>query len=148
VFSMGFPGSMESAGGFTPVMPVCVRKVLLPLPENVWWHLVWCSNIKLLAVSNKTAILVYDNVDKSSCKKITHGHIFEWHKKFPDGWEEVYDNPTYGEPKPKKMDEDMEKLWKSVSSYHHLMIRILELWLTCWTWVWNQFWTMIKNLVV
>jgi len=81
-------------------------------------------------------------VDKSSCKKVTHGYLFEWHKRFLDGWEEVYDDPTYGEPKSTKTDESMKKkLWKSVGSYNHLMIRLLEWCLTCWTLVWNQFQT-------
>jgi hypothetical protein len=135
---MDFPGSKECWQVHTSCACLCkksfialARKCVTTLSAVHWYqtfsHIQQHCNISVWYV------------DKSSCKKVTHGYWFEWHKRFLDGWEDVSVDPTYGEPKSTKMVESMKKLWKSVGSYNYLMIRLLDWCLTCWTWVWNQF---------
>ena len=48
--------------------------------------------------------------------------VFEWHKRFVEGMEDVEDNPKSGRPCASTADTNIKKAWQLVCSGHHLTI--------------------------
>jgi hypothetical protein len=48
--------------------------------------------------------------------------VFEWHKRFKEGWEDVKDDERPGCPKTHRTDENVEKVWKLVRSDRQLIV--------------------------
>jgi hypothetical protein len=43
--------------------------------------------------------------------------VFEWHKRFKEGREDVKDDERTGRPKTHRIDENVGKVWKLVRSF-------------------------------
>jgi hypothetical protein len=83
-----------------------------------------CINLKFLAKLKKKKLTecfqllkeVYgDNV--MSCTQ-----VFEWHKRFMEGWEEVEDDEHLGRPSTSKTEEKVEKISEIVQQDQLLSI--------------------------
>jgi ribosomal protein S25 len=51
--------------------------------------------------------------------------VFEWHKKFKEGQEDVKDNERTGCPKTHQTDENVEKVQKLVPSDRRLSVKMM-----------------------
>jgi transposase len=51
--------------------------------------------------------------------------VFEWHKRFEEGWEDVKDDERAGRPKTHRTDENAEKVRKLVRSDRRLSVRTM-----------------------
>jgi mRNA-degrading endonuclease RelE of RelBE toxin-antitoxin system len=51
--------------------------------------------------------------------------VFEWHKRFKEGWEDVKDDERTGRPKTHRTDKNVEKVRKLVRSDRQLSVRMM-----------------------
>ncbi|XP_041369571.1 protein GVQW3-like [Gigantopelta aegis] len=56
---------------------------------------------------------------------MSRARIFQWHKTFLDGREDVHDDQTSGRPKTTKTDENIKTVQKLVRSDRRLTIRMM-----------------------
>ena len=50
--------------------------------------------------------------------------VFEWHKRFKEGREDVEDDPRSGRPSTSKTEENVERVWQKVRSDCRLTVRM------------------------
>ena len=60
-------------------------------------------------------------VDSSMSKT----RVFEWHKRFVEGREDVEDDPKSGRPYTSTTDTNIKKVWQLVCSDSHLTICVI-----------------------
>ena len=51
--------------------------------------------------------------------------VFEWHKRFVEGMEDVEDDPKSGRPCTSTTDTNIEKVWQLVRSDRRLTIHVI-----------------------
>ena len=76
---------------------------------------------KLGKMATETLNMLRDVYIDSSTSKT---RVFEWHKRFTEGREDVEDDPKSGKPCTSTTDINIEKVWQLVRSDRRLTIRI------------------------
>ena len=56
---------------------------------------------------------------------VSHIRVFEWHKRFNEGWEEVDDDEHPGRPNTLKTNENIEKVNEIVRNDQRLGIKVI-----------------------
>ena len=51
--------------------------------------------------------------------------VFEWHRRFKKGWEDVQDDPRNGQPKTHRTDTNVDRVWNLVGSDWRLDVRAI-----------------------
>jgi hypothetical protein len=46
--------------------------------------------------------------------------VFEWHRQFKEGWQDVQDDPRSGQPKTQRIDADVDRVRTLVDSDRRL----------------------------
>ena len=84
------------------------------------------TNLKFLVRLGKTPTealgllqQVYGNEAMSRCR------VFEWHKRFKEGREDVEDDPRSGRPSTSKTEENVERVRQKVRSDRRLTVRMI-----------------------
>ena len=49
---------------------------------------------------------------------ISRSHVFEWHRRFKEGREEVEDDARSGRPSSSRMEDNVERVWQKVCQDH------------------------------
>lgn len=81
-------------------------------------------NVKFLVKLGKSATETYSllqQVYREECMSRTR--VFEWHKRFKEGREDIEDDPRPGRPSTSKTDENIEKIGKVIREDRRLSIR-------------------------
>ena len=78
--------------------------------------------VKLGKTATETLKMLRDVYGDSSMSRT---RVFEWHKRFVEGREDVEDDPKSGRPCTSTTDTNIEKVWQLVCSDHRLTIRII-----------------------
>jgi len=74
-----------------------------------------CVNVKFCLKLGKSAIETYSCLKKvygDEC--LSHTQVFEWFKRFKEGWEEFGDNQHPGHPSTSKTDANIKKVGEIV----------------------------------
>jgi hypothetical protein len=80
-------------------------------------------NIKFCAKLGKSACETLQMLAEAyGANAVKKSSVFEWHKKFKEGWEDVKDNKRTGRLKTHQTDENVEKVWKLVHSDRRLIV--------------------------
>jgi hypothetical protein len=59
---------------------------------------------------------------KNASETLQKSSVFEWHKTFKEGRDDVKDDKRTGRPKTHQTDENVEKVWKLVCSVRGLSV--------------------------
>jgi hypothetical protein len=51
--------------------------------------------------------------------------VFEWHRWFKEGWEDVQDDPASGQPRMQRTDANVDRVWALVHSERRLRVRLI-----------------------
>jgi len=51
--------------------------------------------------------------------------VFEWHRQFKEGWEDVQDDPRSGQPKTQRTDANVDRVRTLVSLDRRLGVRVI-----------------------
>jgi hypothetical protein len=51
--------------------------------------------------------------------------VFEWHRQFREGWEDVQDYPRSGQPKMQRTDANLDRIWTLVSPDRRLGVTLI-----------------------
>ena len=78
--------------------------------------------VKLGKTATETLKMLRDVYGDSS---MSNTRIFEWHKQFVEGRENVEDDPKSGRPCTSTTDTNIEKVWQLVRSDRLLTIRVI-----------------------
>ena len=78
--------------------------------------------IKLGKTTTETLKMLRDVYGDSSMSRT---RVFEWHKRFVEGRENVEDDPKSGRPCTSTTDTNIEKVWQLVCSDRHLTIHVI-----------------------
>jgi hypothetical protein len=69
-----------------------------------------CINIKFCAKAGKSASETLQMLSETyGADAMKNSSVFEWHKMFKEGWEDVKDNKRTGHSKTYRTDENAEK---------------------------------------
>jgi hypothetical protein len=83
-------------------------------------------NIKFCAKLRKSAIETLRMLTATyGAENMKDASVFEWHKGFKKGREDVKDDERTGRPKTHRTDENVEKVRKLVRSDRRLSVRML-----------------------
>ncbi|XP_077971313.1 protein GVQW3-like [Styela clava] len=78
--------------------------------------------VKLGKTATETLQMLRDVYGDSSMSRT---RVFEWHKRFVEGREDVEDDPRSGRPCTSTTDTNIEKVWQLVRSDRRLTIRVI-----------------------
>jgi hypothetical protein len=81
------------------------------------------TNIKFLAKLNKTAAETYQLLcEVYGEDTLSRSRVFEWHRRFLGGREDVEDDERPGRPVTMETDENVDKVWTLVRNDRRLSI--------------------------
>jgi len=83
-------------------------------------------NIKFCVKIDKSAserlALLTVAYDEYAMKKSS---VFEWHRRFKEGREDVQDDPRIGQPETQRTDANVDRVWTLVRSDRRLGVRVI-----------------------
>jgi hypothetical protein len=82
------------------------------------------TNIKFLGKLKKTATEMYQLL-RDGEDTLSRAHVFEWHRRFLGGREDVEDDERPGHPVTTKTDENVDKVRTLVRNDRRLSIRMI-----------------------
>ena len=84
------------------------------------------TNITFLVKLGKTATETLSLLrDVYGDETMSRARVFEWHKRFASGRDDVEDDPKYGRPTTSRNEENIQKVKKLVRSDRRMTVRML-----------------------
>jgi hypothetical protein len=78
--------------------------------------------VKIGESASETLVLLIMAYGEYAMKK---SNVFEWHRPFKEGRENVQDDPRSGQPKTQRTDADVDRVRTLVSSDRRLGVRVI-----------------------
>jgi len=85
-----------------------------------WINVKFCAKIGKSA--SETLALLTVAYGEYTVKKSS---VFEWHRQFKEGTEDVQDDPRSGQPKTQRTDANVDRVQTLVCSYRRLGVRVI-----------------------
>jgi len=78
--------------------------------------------VKICKSASETLSLLTVAYGEYAMKKLI---VFEWHRRFKEGQEDVQDNPRSGQPKTQRTDANVDRVRTLVRSDRRLGVRVI-----------------------